>query len=1068
MPVYDIEANGKTYEVKADSPQEAYDAMLQAGLIDAPEAGPMEGIPVIDDFDAYVEQDRANLEAQLAGQQQEQARVQENIDFLESPIQDQLLATGAQVGNKTMVLPRMVLDGVSDGLNMMKTDDMPRTDMAAYLGLDEKQFVPKGSLADTGSSMIADSLMMAGGFAPVQREVAATSSTIADIFGLGMTTEGTAAAAAQAGQRAIPAMHRNADLKGLQRENVDWNNPDMVQDVIDDLNTDVGAKVNREFGGEYDAAVTAQQQALEKLRNSGLDPSSQEYIKAREAIESRFGKRMEKLEEKVGKTDYQQGYTFGQFQEDGVVEALARTYNMSRAEASEVITRNGGVNPPESFQELMGEAYRREAKNLYETQTAFSEGGGIAEKAKKIGWHDKAASRLEEALRPTVAIIRENVGAGAANAIEAAAVRAGAARHAIVAKYNATFETTQAVVEWANNPEIKRQFMDLHLTGVEGRTALIRQARESLDPESFDTFMELVEDTYKHSKDIGRRVRPDQKMDEIHWGIGKKAERPEYGSPEEVRGRINRGDNVKIGQLANRSRKSANEMTDAELEAYENPILSNFEQMFNDLDMSYIGDALDLPPSLRVGDNLRTFVRRAARHVEAVTGDKSKGANFERALDAIIVGGRKTQNPWVTAYMNQSYAGALGQTGSALLQLHDQFITAWRTSPMDALASITVDLLDANRIKPQQFGLATDAFNTREFREGLDAGFLAQFKDQQTLGERVAGGTGKAADVYFKWSGFQMFDRLGKGGNLRATYRNMQRMLKKDDGGAAFNARYGDVISPRALAEVRTAMKNGTKFDKLTPRQQDIMRDALVARLGQQQLISSASRPIAYLNNPQYRPFYAMRGFALVQQDLLKREVVDRFAQGDTKGGAEALAGYFAAVVGGYVVTDTFRDTVGAAGSQLAQTPFTGGPDARTTGGVVREQLSGEKMGERFSEGVVGPLTFNLLGDNYTNQAIKRDGLADTLIGKVVKPASGVIGELGEAASAAATGNEERMMKSLLSIVPALGRDAARAMKFHFEGDYGHKLKKRISARQEGREKEMQRREEARRNRSYR
>jgi hypothetical protein len=125
-------------------------------------------------------------------------------------------------------------------------------------------------------------------------------------------------------------------------------------------------------------------------------------------------------------------------------------------------------------------------------------------------------------------------------------------------------------------------------------------------------------------------------------------------------------------------------------------------------------------------------------------------------------------------------------------------------------------------------------------------------------------------------------------------------------------------------------------------------------------------------------------------------------------------------------------------------------------------------MAERLSEGTIGPLTFNLLGDNYTNQAIKRDGLADTLIGKVVQPASGVVGNLGMAASAAMTGNEERMMKELISIVPALGRDAARSMKFHFEGDYMWKRKKAMNARQEQREKDRQRREDARRERSYR
>ena len=1075
MPVYDIEANGKTYEVEAPSPQAAYDAMLQAGLIGAPEEGPVDlsdEIPQVTDFEQYQAEGRQDLEAQLGRDQQAQAAAQENLEFAEAPASEQMFRTTAQIGAEAGVLPRMVLDGLSGGYNeMIKPSHMPDINIAEYLGLGHLgagQYVPEGSVADTSAELGGILATMGPGMVPVVRNQAATGSAIADMFGIGFTKQADDLAAPMLGvnqtsaaniaarsQEAIPAMHRNAELDGLARTDVDWNNTEQVQMIFDDINTETAKTVLTGLGDDYDRLTVKHAGQLKRLEEAGHGP--EKYEKLKKNLIKKQEKEMDALNSQAKSSDLGQAMNFGDEFHNGVINTLARAYDMTIPEATAMVTKHGGVHAPDSFQALMETAYRNKNRDMFTVKDAFS--GSKAQKyAENLGWKDGSFARWEEAIRPTVALVRENVGAGAANRLEAGAVRGAAERHEIVGRYNAVFEETQEIYRWADTPEIKRQFMDLHLTGREGRDALIQQARAQLDDGAFETFLMLVDDSRKHQTTIGRRVRADQAKDDVHWGVAKKAERAEAGTPEEMRGRIKRGENLTIGQLSRRRRKAASEMTDEELAEYENVIVSNFDQMFNDLDMAYIGDALDIPPNLMIDDNLATFVTNAGRHVKAVTGSDAKAAAFERALDAVIVGGRKTQNPWVTSFMNQSYAGSLGQFGSAMLQLHDQFITAWRTSPADALASITVDLLDKNRIKPQQFGLATDAFNTREFREGLDAGFLAKFKDKRTKGELVAAGTARAADVYFKISAFQAIDRMGKGGNMRATYRHMQRLLKRDDGGRSFQAKYGDLMTPRELVEVRGAMRNGTKFDKLSDKQKDIMGRALISRLGQQQLISQASRPIAYLNDPKLRPLYAMRGFAIVQQDLMKQEFVDELAKGNLEKAGTALAGYMAAVVGGYLITDTGRDALGAAASAAAAGTFTSGPDEVSPKQAIQEQLSMEKMGERASEAVFGPLTLNVLGDNYTNQSIKRDGL-EAIAQKAI-PAMGVAGDLFDAGVGAYLGNEERVMKSLMSTLPGFGRDMARTMKLHYEGDMVYNARKRIDERNKRREREQEKRRE--------
>lgn len=988
-------------------------------------------IPQVTDVEAYTQSlndaERAYLEGQAAEAKREQASAQAKIDFAEKPAAERAVLSAAQVGADLGQVPRLILDAPTTVLNTMLGGNVSLAEELGLGDLGRGEFVPQGSASRVGTDLTATALMFGAGVAPVQRSATA-GSAVADVLGLGATTESTLASQAAKVQGAIPAMHQAPELTGLARTNVDWNNPEMVQDIISDINTQTAARHYGRFTDDYNKIITRYQKTRDEMEQT---LSGDELENKLEWLDKKRDQRLEVLDRKVREFDgtenpYAHGKSFGDSHTDDVVQTIARVYDIPVSDATAHVVKSGGVNAPDSFAALMKARNAQLNDDLFHT----------------TGVTDRVFGKVQEAIRPAIALIRENVGAGVANKVEAGSVAANARRAAVVEKYDTKVEGVTELVEWADNPAIKAQFMDLHLTGVEGRAQLIGEARRTLSPQSFNVFMEAIEDTVKHQKEVQKRLLArGEKRDPVHWGINKLVKEQTYEEYQRA-DRLSSSIPSTIGQLATRSRKPASQMTPDELAEYDNPIVSNFNRMFEEIDMIEMSRTLDIPPSLRVGDTLQDFIKTADRYAASVTGNDRVGADFGKLLDAIIVGGRQAQSPWVTAYMNQAYAGTLGHVKSAMLQLHDQFITAYRAGARNTLASVTIDLLKKSKIEPQEFGLSTNAYNTREFREGLEEGFLANMRGAPRDARQVAADvTGKLADKYFKVSLFQTMDRLGKGGNLRATYRDIQGLAKDSKGFEKVMDKYGDLATTAEWAEVRVAMKQGTPWEELSARQRDIMGRVLVARLGQQQLISSASRPLTYLRNPLLRPLYAMRGFSIVQTDLLKADVVDEFRRGNTKDGAKALAKYLAAVVGGYIVVDTTRDLL----SDAAASAISG-----ETNPKLKDNLTLDKLGGRTFEAVAGPLTGNVIGDPYTFNRFKGNP-AGTVLEAFVPP-TGIVGSVSAAGLQAVMGNVDKALAEVSNAVPAIGRELSAATKLHYENDRVFQAKKRREERKKARE----------------
>ena len=77
--------------------------------------------------------------------------------------------------------------------------------------------------------------------------------------------------------------------------------------------------------------------------------------------------------------------------------------------------------------------------------------------------------------------------------------------------------------------------------------------------------------------------------------------------------------------------------------------------------------------------------------------------------------------------------------------------------------------------------------------------------------------------------------------------------------------------------------------------------------MGQQQLISGAGRPTGWARNPNMRPLWALRGFAIKQQALAMRNILGNIQDGNTAEAMKWLTRYALIAGGSYGLINEAR-----------------------------------------------------------------------------------------------------------------------------------------------------------------
>lgn len=961
-------------ETEGDEYDRLSDAQLKA-LLDAPD----DDIPVIEDYEGYAaEHDaiaRAQLEQQLAADQQGQAAAQERIDFAEKPAGERALAGLAQGAQQATFLPRAVGNAPS-AIGRLMGLDTPNI-------IPEGDFVPRGTPARTAADLGGDMMAVGMGMTPVARATGDVGSVVADVFGLGSSMGDDAAVMAARtlkGNDAIPEHMANVDP--TKKVDINWSNPEEVQSVLQAASDDVLMMQHGDSVAALDEAASELSIRLQRIADdpSHTPESVAALTKAAKEDHAATVKTIEDEVRQLRQDDMLGGATtFDETFDEAAIQYMSRKYDMPHNEVVNHVVAAGGLrrlddngNPiNRTLEGARQRAWYRKAEDQFTTT------------GKDLKPKDDAYSHniVEQWIRPATAVLRESVGNGFATSVEKAFLGANKDKNDIVMKYNSRGEDYMAVTEWAEDPKVKAMYANLWSTGVEGRAAIIAKARAELGEGGVDVVMDMFQDAAQHQNRSKKAIfSKDAKLDTVNWHMRVRHPEPNTMIDDvSARQKSGRGASTADSEVAASAymRRDRSLLTPAQAASYENPLMSQMENMADQTDIVNLFERLGIPPQLREVTDLEAVATAVQRHVHGVTGDHRKANVAAETVRSILKGSREVASQPLRIFMNQSYAGTLGQVDSAALNIQDVFTSVWRHGPAPT-AKAVAQMFTKDKIVATEFGI-TDA-HIGEFREGMTASFDKAMKDpHKTKYQRVMDAAEKGTNAYgklaFTLSTFKALDLGGKGVIVRAAINDMQRLAKKKDNMGAFREKYGHLFTDRELGEVQKALRAGGNPRNMTPRQLDIVGRAAVARLGEQQLTTSASRTLGYLRNPNSRFLFQMSGFALVQADILKREVFDQIRKGNFKAAGEAAAGWAFWSAGGYVLTDSFRDEA-----------------MHQATGNKKKEVTLESQKSRTAEAFMGPLSVNKVGDPYTLQKFIDDPVMATL--ETAKPAGGYLGNM--------------------------------------------------------------------------
>lgn len=632
-----------------------------------------------------------------------------------------------------------------------------------------------------------------------------------------------------------------------------------------------------------------------------------------------------------------------------VFNELEARFGLNRVEAAKQIARQGGLRPAEGYAELL----EREAAMARNTK-AYDGDGDVA-------------GFMERLIRPVSEVVASRVGQLTGRKLESAFETAARNQELRMMHYLSDAKVSDEVRNWADTDEVKRMFLDLSYvdpeTGV-GLTAseaksLIRSMSGSLSREGRAMVNQLIKDTEAHQREAARLYREDVKRDGLYWASSKKA--GEKTAANEIRAMSSEADiNVPKGMegTQKRSRKSAYQMTDEELATYESPFVAQLQRMTEEESLIQLSKQFNLRPSMKVGDDTKAFFDTLENKFMRESGNSNKALQGRTLIEETYRGSRKRPPKAVELFMKQAYAGTLGQFDSAVLNLHDISVSMLTNGVRPTMKALMERGFD-----PRKYGIANNPKSLGEFKEGFDT-VMSRGKFEKGL------------DIYtnkaFTFSGFRDMDRFGKGTVLKAAWQKAQDSAKRgtlmDD--------FGYMMEPKELAQINQVLRKSTKLEDMTPKQRELVTQLMFSRLGEQQLISAAGRPLAYLKNPQFRFMYAMTGFAIKQAEMMKKGMLDNVKKGDYTAAGQFFARYMMTAGLGYGIINQVRGSIQAAMGDEDKTPSLGG----FVGDTLSQPLSA--------------VTFNRLGSSYQANEMQRDP-AKYLLTSVVPP-TGLIGNIAK------------------------------------------------------------------------
>ena len=374
---------------------------------------------------------------------------------------------------------------------------------------------------------------------------------------------------------------------------------------------------------------------------------------------------------------------------------------------------------------------------------------------------------------------------------------------------------------------------------------------------------------------------------------------------------------------------------------YLNPLLTDFRRTANYENLNQMARVFSLPETVVEQQPARMFDTLRRTFVEKGMSPKDAKYMADRIKDDFIGQSRSPSN-WIQFLNSWGYAGSLAGPKSALLNLHDIPMAAVLYGPSSFRGIFKEMGYDVGEKGIRQ--------NVGEFmnymQEQLNSG-------PASLRKQLADTSRKGTDMLMRASGFAWFDQIGKKG--------ITKMIIQDavDNVDNLKDRWGFYFSGRELNLIQKQLKkHGTNVGDMTGEGAKLFEELFFAGLGQQQLISSVGRPLAWSRNPNFRFMWALRGFAIKQLALAQRNIFDNIAKGNKQAAWDYMKRYALFSAGSFGLMNETRQWLWGDGNF-------------TAGGVV--------MG--FADQIVSTASINTIGLNdYQWGKMMEDGILITTL----------------------------------------------------------------------------------------
>ena len=407
---------------------------------------------------------------------------------------------------------------------------------------------------------------------------------------------------------------------------------------------------------------------------------------------------------------------------------------------------------------------------------------------------------------------------------------------------------------------------------------------------------------------------------------------------------------------------------------YQNPFLSNANRIFNN------NRLLQLQEKFGVKD-VSGGPEAVMDAIEAAI--KKKGISDEGAREArnvmasLIKGQNQSANALIKSFQNTGYTVLAGPK-TVLLNFHDWPVAVWNNGVKNAKGL----LRDASQGGADLHRLGIDNQNVGEYvqamrRNTTDGGAVDKL-------EKV---TDSITQFAMKRGGFQWADATAKNGVLRTVAQDATSRAKA----GTLGERWSTYFDPSEISTIESAIKRTDgDFNKMKPAEKKLYDELLTLGLGQQQLISAAGRPEQWLNNPNFRPMWMMRGFAIKHNALLSEKIYQKFKAGDIAGAAKESALYLALPGAGYAAMNVGRN-------EMFKEDY---------------KATGEEFMFSLLDSVTGPLTLNTLGFGSSYERSELIKNPDEAIMRALLPPTGLYGDsLNAIVKGAYEGDAEEVAK---------------------------------------------------------